>query len=198
MQLGFPRVGVQRATPARFAGVPWSALRAIGEELDDGAAGERRWYVAHTKPQQEFALSRTMEAMGLPYLLPLLPRSKRYGHRHRETMRPLFSGYVFVWGNPELRYDLDQTRRVAQVIEVFDQPQLQGELESLHRLLTSEETIDPYRGLKRGVRVEVTRGPFEGVCGVVERRDWDRLFVQIEFLGRGISLEIDGSLLRPL
>jgi transcription antitermination factor NusG len=49
------------------------------------------------------------------------------------------------------------------------------------------------------VRVEVRSGPFQGLQGVVEGRCANgRLVLQVETLGRAVSLEIDGALLDVL
>jgi transcription antitermination factor NusG len=59
--------------------------------------------------------------------------------------------------------------------------------------------LDPHPFLQRGVRVEVRSGAFRGLCGVVEDRvKMDRLLLQVDMLGRAMSLEVDGALLEPI
>jgi transcription antitermination factor NusG len=53
--------------------------------------------------------------------------------------------------------------------------------------------------LKKGVRVEVRSGPFRGLQGVIEgRASANRLILQVDLLGRAVSLEIDPTLLDPI
>jgi transcription antitermination factor NusG len=47
--------------------------------------------------------------------------------------------------------------------------------------------------------VEVRAGPFRGLQGVIDSRSkLNRLILQIDMLGRAVSLEIDAALLEPV
>jgi transcription antitermination factor NusG len=49
------------------------------------------------------------------------------------------------------------------------------------------------------MRVLVRSGPFRGIAGVIERRgQGDRLILQVETLGRAVSLDLCGAMLEPL
>ena len=60
--------------------------------------------------------------------------------------------------------------------------------------LASDERLplEPFPFLKKGDRVRVTRGPLEGVEGLLARKkDTLRLVLSIEYLGRSAGVEID-------
>jgi transcription antitermination factor NusG len=96
----------------------------------------------------------------------------------------------------EQAYDADRTKRVVSIIPVADQRQIHWELRNLYLAMTRGALPDPCDFLRRGVRVEVRSGPFQGLQGVVEGRCASgRLVLQVETLGRAVSLEIDGALL---
>jgi transcription antitermination factor NusG len=96
-------------------------------------------------------------------------------------------------------YMADRTRRVAKIINVYDQKQLDWELTNLRIALEGSATLDPYPFLKKGVRVEVRSGPFRGLEGLIEdRAGATRLILQIAMLGRAVGLEIDGSQLEVI
>ena len=62
--------------------------------------------------------------------------------------------------------------------------------------LDQKVPLDPFPYLRKGVRVEVTSGPLQGLQGVVEDRNKrDRLILQVNILGQANSLEIDSALL---
>jgi transcription antitermination factor NusG len=74
--------------------------------------------------------------------------------------------------------------------------QLNWELKNLSLALANQVALDPYQMLRAGVRVEVRAGPLRGLQGVVESRTrMDRLVLQVQMLGRAVSLEVEASLL---
>ncbi len=155
-----------------------------------------RWWVLHTKSRQEKAVAAHLVARQVDHFLPLIKKVRFYGRRKLRVDLPLFPGYVFVRSSKEQAWEVDRTRRLAQIIEVPDQQQIDWELDNIRKALAVDVPIDPYPYLKRGVRVEVRSGPFRGVQGVVESRTQaDRLILQVDMLGQAASVEIDGALL---
>ncbi len=157
------------------------------------------WHVLHTKSRQEKALSADLTAMGIAHFLPLVRECKYYGSRKVIVDSSLFPSYLFLRGTIEDAWMAERTKRVARIIVVVDQERLQWELMNLRTVLTRQAQLDPYPCLKKGVRVEVRSGPFRGVQGLVEDKPRpDRLVLQVDMLGKAVSLEIDGALLEPL
>lgn len=163
---------------------------------------EARWHVLQTRSRQEKALAETMESRGVQCFLPLVQVKRHYNGRRAVVELPLFPGYLFLRGTLEEVYLADRTKRVAQIIPVFDQDKLAEELKNIELALKgagSEAPFDPFPFLKRGIRVEVISGPLRGVRGVIEDRlKRDRLILQVDVLGRATSLEVDGAILAPL
>jgi transcription termination/antitermination protein NusG len=158
-----------------------------------------RWTVLQVRSRQEKALAGHLNSLGIDHFLPLVKRVQTYGGRRFTVELPLFPGYLFLSGSLDDVYAADRTRRVAKIIPVFDQKQLSWELHNLRLALESRDTIDPYPFLKKGVRVEVRSGPLRGLEGLVEERAGaHRLILQIEMLGRAVSLEIGASQLEVI
>ena len=147
--------GVVGALGASLARELW------GEAAIDGGAGSR-WYVLHTLPRQEKALGESLDALGARYYLPVLKKVSYYGHRKRESMLPMFPSYVFLWGAKEDGYRAVSTKRVAKVIEVGEQAQLDGELLQVRRALLVDSGIGTYKFLTEGRPVRVVSGPMKG------------------------------------
>ncbi len=181
---------------ALAAGVkPGGTALEIG--LPDASRGD--WHVLHTKSRQEKVVAADLGAMGIAHYLPLLRQVRYYGRRKAQVEAPLFPGYVFLRGTVEEAYQADRTQRIAHIIRVAAQEQLDWELRNLHLALTRQAPLVPYPYLKKGTRVEVRSGPFRGLQGVVEdRASGDRLILKVDILGRAVSLEIDGALLERL
>lgn len=157
------------------------------------------WFVLHTRSRQEKALAADLQAMAIECYLPLTQSIRYYGQRKARVELPLFPGYLFLRGSVEQAYEADRTRRVAQLIPVVDQTRLEQELASLRLALTRGAALESHSGLEVGTWVEVRSGPFKGVRGIVEDRlQADRLWLQVQTLGQGASLEIDEALLEPI
>ena len=154
------------------------------------------WFVLRTRARQEKILASQLTAMSVPAFLPLIKTVRFYAGTKALVELPLFPGYVFLRGTKDDAYVADRTRRVAQVITVTNQHRLETELRSLHLALQGRVPLDPYPGLKKGVWVEIRSGPLRGIRGLIEDKSRANLLIrQVEILGRGVSLEVDGSLL---
>ena len=177
--------------------VSYSASDSLVDVFSEQAVAD--WFVLRTKSRQEKVLAGDLRSRGIASFLPLLTCTRYYGDRKVLVDVPVFPGYLFLRGDVDQAYEADRTRRVAQIIKVADQARLDTELRNIHLAICGNAPLDPYPYLRAGVRVEVRGGPFRGLQGVIEeggRRD--RLILQVEILGRAVSLEIDGSLLEVI
>lgn len=161
--------------------------------------GHGAWFVLHTRSRQEKAVAADLTAAGTGCFLPLNDTVRYYGRRKAKVAEPLFPGYVFMFGEMDEAYTVDRCRRLAQVIRVPNQAQLTESLASLATVLAGGGELTPHPRLASGTWVEVTSGPFKGARGMVDRYSKpDRLVIQVDVLGQGSVLEIDGGLLIPV
>jgi|1185.fasta_scaffold51452_2 transcriptional antiterminator NusG len=171
------------------------SLSDNGEASAPGGA----WFVLHTKSRQEKILANELGAMRVSHYLPLVRRQRVYGARKAVVEEPLFPGYVFLFGSADQAYQADRTKRVANIIRVTDQRRLEWELQNIKLALSQNANLDPYPHLVKGVRVEVRSGPFQGLQGIIEDRGKDqRLILQVDVLGRAVTLEIQGAMVEPV
>ena len=158
-----------------------------------------RWWLVHTKPRNEKALAENLRRLGIGHFLPLAQFKSRQGRRSIAVEVPLFSGYLFLCGEEEERYATLDTRRAVNVIRVADQEGLRAELASIHRMVSSDQPVDVYPGIRRGRRCRVARGSLKGLEGVViRRRSQCRVYVAVEILGQSAEVEIDAGLLEVI
>lgn len=173
-----------------------------GQDVDlfsDESAVSKSWFVLHTKSRQEKALAEDLASLGVSHFLPLIKQVRHYGRRKISVALPLFPGYLFVRGRKERIYLADRSKRLVSVISVSNQVGLNWELRNLNLALSNHVGLDPFPFLKSGVRVEVRSGPLRGLQGLVEARNQtNRLVLQVEMLGRAMSMEIEASLLDPV
>jgi len=157
------------------------------------------WWVAQTKSRSEKAFVQDIARRGVGYFLPMIERVRISGGRKRKSMVPLFPGYVFFRGNAECRLIALQTDRLCQIIAVKDQAELHEELLALHRLLNSDKAFDWHRFAAVGARCHITRGPLQGLSGIVIQREKasSRVVLQVSILGQGAAVDIDADFLEP-
>lgn len=154
------------------------------------------WWVAHTKARAEKAFAWDLVDRDIAYFLPMMLRTRFSGGRKRRVLLPLFTSYVFFCGDEFVRQSVLSTNRLCQVIEVRDQQTLRSELDSIHRLITSDASFELYPRLPIGSRCRVTAGPFEGTEGtLIGREKIAKVVLQVSILGQGVSMDIDSDLI---
>ncbi len=152
------------------------------------------WRVLHTRARQEKAVAEALAGAGVERYLPLVKVRKRYGHRKRESLVPLFPSYVFAHCTRESAWRVHDSGRVAQVIEISDQLRFAREIEQIRRAIEADVGVDLHPSLVAGRRVRVRTGPLRGIEGVVEVKPrFDRLILMVQTLGQAASVEIDAD-----
>ena len=150
-----------------------------------------RWWVAHTKSRNEKALAWQMQHKGISYFLPMTKKVYRRKGRTFRSLLPLFTGYVFFCGDEEERVEVLRTNRVANIIEVRDQPRLVAELGPIQLALDEGKQLLPHKYIKVGQGCRVIAGPLVGTEGIVVRSgERTRLVLQVDMLGQATSVEI--------
>jgi transcriptional antiterminator RfaH len=162
------------------------------------AAGEP-WWVLHTKPRAEKILAVELLRRSVAFYLPLYQRRFRHRGQALVSQLPLFPGYLFLRGDSRGVLQALKTRSVVRSIPVSDQAGLHEDLRRLHHLLTSGVATTPEERLRPGMWVEITSGPLQGLHGkVIREGGQSRFVVEVNFLCRGASCEVEGWTLRPL
>ncbi|NQT12197.1 MAG: antitermination protein NusG [Planctomycetes bacterium] len=158
----------------------------LGEERNHG------WWVFYTRSRREKEMMRKLLAMDVSFYGPLVPQERRSpSGRLRTTYLPLFANYVFVYGDASARVAALTTNCVSRSIEVGDGAGLSRDLGQIRRLIESGAVLTPERQMETGVRVRVRTGAFQGLEGVViKRQGKTRLLVSVDFLQQGASLTL--------
>jgi transcription antitermination factor NusG len=177
-----------RAFPDSMFSAP-DALAALGGQ----------WWVLYTRARMEKALARKLRAKEIPFYLPLYEQTWKSSGRKRTSYLPLFAGYVFLYGDESARLAALETNLLCTTFKVPDQERLYADLCRVERVLGGSSLVTPETEIPVGAMVELTTGSFRGLTGkVVRRGDQTRLVVEVEFLRRGVSIEVDEWTLRPV
>ncbi len=165
----------------------------------DPTPGVRRWWVFQTRPRAEKSFARLLLKADTAYFLPTFTRVWRKGGRTFWAVLPLFSGYVFVAGEPQVRETAFKTQLVVRECVVPDQDLLDRELTSVYHLHGGGDSLRPEDHLVTGAPVLIVEGTYAGVRGrVLEVDEGLRVCVEVSLLGRGVSVPIERWMIQPL
>ena len=170
-------------------------LQAEAEFAEGPPATEAapRWWAMYTRSRQEKQLMRKLLAMETAFCCPtILRRFRSPAGRIRRVYEPLFSNYVFVFGDASVRYAALTTNCVSQCQEVSDGLGLTRDLVQIQQLIATGEPLSPESRLLPGDRVRVKGGIFAGFEGtIIRRKNETRLLVAVNFMQQGASVLLD-------
>jgi transcriptional antiterminator RfaH len=166
--------------------------------LEAGEEPRGVWWALHVKPRAEKALARDLLKLEHAFFLPLSKRSWQCRGRSQTSFMPLFPGYLFLQGDEGARLAALQTNRVVHALPVPDGRKLRADLARIFRLMEVGLPIAPEERLQPGMPVVLTAGPLAGLQGKVLRRDSQlRFVVEVDFIQRGASVQVEGWMLEP-
>jgi transcriptional antiterminator RfaH len=105
---------------------------------------------------------------------------------------------VFLYGDHQSRQNALESNLVALVLPVANQIQLQEDLRRVDRLISAGAPLTAEERLEPGDAVAIVAGPLKGMTGTILRRSKQlRFLVEVEFLRRGVSVEIESWMIEP-
>jgi len=158
-----------------------------------------KWRIARTRSRREKALADFLAGRHVGYYLPMVKKRQPGKKRVRYSMVPIFSGYLFFKSSDLERYQAFTSNHIARVIEVRDEPQLLRELIQVQKAISLDAPVYPYDFVREGDLVEIARGPFKGLQGVVQRKSREyRLVLNVTGLFQSLALDIEAHMVEPL
>jgi transcriptional antiterminator RfaH len=116
-----------------------------------------------------------------------------------KSLLPLFNCYVFLFSSEEERIGALKTNRVVQMLPVSDQELLLNDLRQIQRLIASNAPLTIEQRLMPGRRVRIKSGLLRGLEGtILDRCNNSRLLVAVNFLQKGVSLDIEDFMVEPI
>jgi transcription antitermination factor NusG len=158
------------------------------------------WFAVWTRSRHESAVFGQLIERGLDAFLPTVPRWSRWKDRRKRIDWPLFPGYCFVRFDPEESLVVRKCHGVVSIISTAGRPAAipDAEIEAIRTLVESELQYDPCPLVREGDPVEVVSGPLRGVIGKLVRKGAHaRLFLAVDLIGQGVSVEVDAADVRP-
>ncbi len=164
---------------------------------------ESAWYAVQTKPRQEQIAEDNLQRQEYITYLPRLRTSKRrHGHWTAVT-EPLFPRYLFIRLDPAehsiapVRSTVGVARLVKFGAELKSVPAQVIDFLKENEDPVTCEIVDNSPRFKKGARLEILDGPFQGLNGVFQLDSAeDRALVLISLLGRVSEVAIHHDALR--
>ena len=158
-----------------------------------------RWRIARTRSRREKALADFMAGCGIGYYLPMVKKRQPGRKRERYSLVPIFSGYLFFKSSDMERYQALTSNHIANIIDVSDERRLVRDLCQVQKAISLDAPVYPYDFVRQGDLVEINKGPFKGLQGVVERKSKNyRLVLNVTGLFQALALDIEAHLVEPL
>ena len=157
-----------------------------------------QWIVIHARPRCEKKIKVFADLKGIPCFLPTRITRHRYGSRLRQFDNPLFPGYLFCLANPDDQRLLRQHERVANILEVADQPTLVRQLRQVEQALEAGQDLEVLPFIEKGKYVRIIQGPCKGLEGFVQEiKGQTRIVLNVDFIRESVILEVEASWLAP-
>ena len=159
------------------------------------------WYALRVKPRFEKLVHEHLEQKGYEAFLPSYLSRNRWSDRIKDVRLPLFSGYTFCRFDVNARLPILITPGVQFIVGLGRSPVAvdETEIENIRRAVNSGQPMRPWPFIKVGQKVEIERGPLQGLSGIVLRmKNVDRLIVSVSLLMRSVAVEIDYDAVRPV
>jgi transcriptional antiterminator RfaH len=155
------------------------------------------WYVAHTKPRQEFTAVMNLQRQGYGTYVPMLRRWKKRQGEWQRIEEVFFPRYVFFSpGHPRQGLaTIRSTIGVASLVSFGLAPATVGRdvLLALREMEQAaqqpEEGKAPAHPFAAGDAVRIDAGPLAGLVGIVAASGIERVAVMLSLLGRETRVE---------
>jgi len=160
-----------------------------------------RWYAVYTCANHEKRVAEQLRERSVEYFLPLYESVRRWKDRRVRLQTPLFPGYVFVRVALRDRLSVLKTPGIVQLVSFGGQPVPlpQEDIQAIQSCLSHGLQVEPHPYLRIGRRVQVIKGPLQGLKGtVIRRKNRSRLVLSFELIMRAVVVEIDETDLEPV
>jgi transcription elongation factor/antiterminator RfaH len=154
------------------------------------------WYAAYTASRHEKRVAEHLRQREIECFLPLYETVRRWNNGRHRVQLPLFPSYVFVRMGTRDKLRVLQVPGLVQLVTFQGSPAAlpDSEIETLRNALASGVLAQPYRYLTVGSKVEICRGPLQGLRGILLRHQGQfRVVLSVEMIMRSIVVEVEAS-----
>lgn len=154
------------------------------------------WYALRVRSNFEWKTAQVLKEQGYDPFVPAYQVRSFWSDRVKLIDKPLFPGYVLCRFDRALSLPILKTPGVVHVVACAGEPLPldEAEVSSVRAMVSSPVSLFPRAFMKVGQRVRITRGPLQGIEGILESfRNSHRIVVSISLLMRSVAAEIDAE-----
>jgi transcription antitermination factor NusG len=175
--------------------------REAGDSQTQNIYSESLWYAGYTASRHEKRVAEHLAQRGVEHFLPLYETIHRWNNGRHRVQLPLFPGYIFV------KIALQEKLRVLEApgfvrlvgFNGLPIPLPETDISKMKDALNKGVLAEPYPYLTAGTRVEIRGGAFEGMTGILLRRQNKcRVVISIDLIMRSMAVEVDASEVVPV
>jgi transcription antitermination factor NusG len=161
------------------------------------------WFVVKTNSRAEKRVFERIEKLGFQVYLPLVESIKQWSDRKKKIHTPLIPSTLFVKSKASELSKLYDIQGFHYILQYLKKPAIvrEFEIDNLKILLKESDSLELFHelGLTPGDKVEVTRGPFQGLIATsLEVNRTHKLIVEIESLEQRFVVHVPKSFVRKL
>jgi transcriptional antiterminator RfaH len=148
------------------------------------------WFVIYTKSRQEKMVALQLEKMGITVYCPMINQIRQWSDRKKKVEVPLISSYVFVQLKERDREAVFEVPGIVRYVYWLEKPAIVRDEEiAVMKAWLSTQTVEAkVESLRRGDRMKLSSGLFEGKEGFVEEISKNRVLLLLPDLGMKIVL----------
>ena len=180
---------------------PQHSAEKLLTKIDSGLNSlDARWYAAYTRSRHEKRVVEQLQVKSIECFLPLYNVMSRWKDRITCVQVPLFPGYVFVRIALRDRMRVLQPPGVVRLLGQDNRPEAlpEMEIEALRTAVAQKIPVKPHPFLKAGESVLITNGPFEGLEGVLLRKNKLRVVLSLSQIYSSFVLDVDALDVQPV
>lgn len=161
---------------------------------------DAKWFAAYTRSRHEKRVLEQLQVNSIECFLPLYNVMSHWKDRDTCVQLPLFPGYIFVRIDLRNRMRVLQAPGVVRLVGQNNKPESlpEMEIEALRTAMTQKIPLDPHPFLQAGENVIITNGPFEGLEGVLLRKNKLRVVLSLAQIHSSFVLDVDAFDIQPI
>lgn len=163
----------------------------------------KAWYLIQSKPRQEYLAQENLERQGYGTYLPVTTVRRRRRGKSFSEVGPMFPRYLFI----HLSEKTDDWRPIRSTFGVsnlvrFGQTPARVPDYLINNIRVREDEtglcILPERDFKKGDKVRIAEGPFEGYEAIFQSKTArDRVSLLLQVIQNSINIVVDQRLIEP-
>ena len=155
----------------------------------------KRWFILHTKANQEIKVSEQLKEMNISCFCPTVTILKEYSDRKKKVLKPLLPSYVFVFIEEKKRNDVFLVFGIVRYMFWLGKPATirECEIELMKQYLDGLYQSVSVTKFKRGQLYKITEGVFSGRIGKVVENKKNKIKLELQSLGMFVTLRLKAA-----